>query len=39
MDTKIMDLINGEKDTDIELLSDTDNKICAVNYFDHLANS
>ena len=39
MDTKIMDLINGEKDTDVELLSDTDNKVCAVNYFDCLANS
>ena len=39
MDTRIMNLIDGERDTDVELLSDTDDKVCAVNYFEYLANS
>ena len=39
MDTRIMNLIDGERDTDVELLSDTDDKVCAVDYFNVLANS
>ena len=38
MDTKILNLINADRE-EVELLSDTDNKICAVDYFNCLADS
>ena len=38
MDTKILNLINADRE-EVELLSDTDNRMCAVDYFNCLANS
>ena len=38
MDTKILNLINADRE-EVELLSDTDNKICAVDYFNCLSDS
>ena len=37
MDTKILNLINGEKE-EVELLSEMDNRVCAVDYFNCLAD-
>ena len=37
MDTKILNLINSDR-TEVELLSDTDNKICTIDYFNCLAD-
>lgn len=37
MDTKILNLINGERE-EVELLSEMDNRVCAVDYFNCLAN-
>lgn len=39
MDNRVLNLINSERDTDIELLSDTDNKMCAVDFFNSLSES
>ena len=38
MDTKILNLINADRE-EVELLSDTDNRMCAVDYFNCLADS
>ena len=38
MDSKIYDLIKSDR-VDVDLLEDTDNKMCAVNYFNCLAES
>ena len=37
MDTKILNLINGERE-EVELLSEMDNRVCAVDYFNCLAD-
>ena len=37
MDTKILSLINGERE-EVELLSEMDNRVCAVDYFNCLAD-
>jgi replicative DNA helicase len=39
MDINILNLINAERNTDIELLEDMDNKISAVDYFNCLSDS
>ena len=39
MDTRIMNLINGERDEEVELLNDTDNRVCAIDYFSALSTS
>lgn len=37
MDTKILNLINGERE-EVELLSEMDNRVCAIDYFNCLAD-
>ena len=34
-----MNLIDGERDTDVELLSDTDDKVCAVGHCGFVCNA
>ena len=38
MENKIYDLIKSDR-VDVELLEDTDNKVCAIDYFNCLAES
>ena len=39
MDNNILNLINGERDTEIELYNEMDNKVCTVDYFNVMANA